>query len=162
MMNSVLSSLILLSLTAVHASALSEDGTGRAMSVILDLDREMAGLLDAYLEAVPECPLRSDTPVRNWVLDLAWLRAGAAMERAEQLDLGAGTSVEMRNAWRNFLYSSREYMRIYHEITQACRDGFIPDSSFYIDLEDRLLACDSIWSLDEEVLFEILAEEGVE
>jgi len=128
----------------------------------MDMDREIEGLLDAYLEAVPECPVHPDTPVRLWVLDLAWLRADAVINEAETLNTGSFLSGSTMEVWSEYLFSSKEYLNVFLEIQQAYHNTDVPDSILCIELENELLNIDSIWSVDETNLFESFVEEEVQ
>jgi len=128
-----------------------------AMQLIIDLDREIAGLLDVYLEAVPECPVDPDTPLRLWVLDLAWLRADAALSR---IDLSlTGVPDNVQDEWSAYLLSGQEYLRVFSEIQRTYHQTAVPDSSICIMLENDLLYVDSMWRIREKELFELFAEE---
>jgi hypothetical protein len=145
-------------MTIITAGSLTADeGEPRATPFLVDLDREIAGLLDAYLEAVPECPACSDTPLRLWVLDLAFIRADAAMLEAETIDMQFSGSIE--EAWLQYLDSSREYIRIFLQIQNAYHSESLPEATECVELENNLLIADSLWRIDETELFELLSKE---
>lgn len=127
------------------------------MQFIVNFDREISGLLDAYLEAVPECPVYLDTPVRLWVLDLAWLRADAAINEAEAL--GSVFSDSIAEVWSSYLNSSREYLEVFSDIQRTYHLTVVPECSVCIELENRLLIADSLWRTDEMEFFELFTEE---
>ncbi len=127
------------------------------MQFIVNFDREISGLLDAYLEAVPECPVYPDTPVRLWVLDLAWIRADAAICEAETLVTVFSDSIAV--AWLSYLDSSAAYLRVFSEIQRTYHETPVPDHSVSIELEDELLIADSLWRYYEMNLFKMFTEE---
>ena len=143
----------------VICSAEAQQLSDSYIDVIVNLDREMAGLLDAYLEAVPECPITSETPVRLWLLDVAWLRAAAALDSAETLDIHSISSHDLAEAWTSYLNASQQYLNVFRTIQIAYREVIPPDSEVCIELENQLLEYDSLWSLKEAVFFELFAEE---
>ena len=126
----------------------------------MNTDREVAGLLDAYLEAVPECPVRPDTPIRVGVLDLAWLRADAAMEQLDGLDIARHIPDTMAYVWTEYIASTRRLLDVFTEVQEAYHGPVLPESLLCMELEDRLIRADSIWRRSERALFELLAEEG--
>ena len=129
------------------------------MEFIVNFDREIAGLLDAYLEAVPECPVYPETPVRLWVLDLAWIRADAAITEAETLiAIFSDSTAEM---WLSYLTSSKEYLRVFSDIQRTYHQADVPEHSVCIELENQLLSADSLWRIDEMKLFELFTEEDI-
>lgn len=132
------------------------------IDLIVDLDREISGLLDSYLEAVPECPVYTDTPVRLWVLDLAWLRADAVINEIEILNTEAVFSGRTAEVWSVFLFSSKEYLRVFSEIQGIYHQTGVPENTVCIELENDLLNIDSLWRLSEIELFELLLEEEVQ
>ena len=134
----------------------------RSMQLIVNLDREISGLLDAYLEAVPECPVHPDTPVRLWVLDLAWLRADAAIDEAETLLYGSLPSDSAAEAWTSYLASSIEYLNVFSEIQRTYHQTAVPESTICIELENSILYTDSVWRTDEIKLFELFAKEEMQ
>ncbi|MCD4847786.1 MAG: hypothetical protein K8R76_06315 [Candidatus Aegiribacteria sp.] len=148
---------LLISAGSAQAQRLSDS----CLDVIVDLDREMAGLLDAYLEAVPECPITPETPVRIWVLDVAWLRANAALDIAETLDIHTISSDNLSEAWTGYLNSSQQYLNVFRIIQKTYHEDILPDSYLCIELENQLLEYDSLWSLEETTFFELLAEEEI-
>ncbi len=127
------------------------------MQFLANFDREISGLFDAYLEAVPECPVYSDTPVRLWVLDLAWIRADAAINEAETLNSMFTESTS--EVWLSYLNSSKEYLRVFSDIQRTYHQTCVPESSVCIELENGLLTADSLWRIDEMKLFELFTEE---
>lgn len=131
----------------------------QTMQLIMNLDREISGLLDAYLEAVPECPVYPDTPVRLWVLDLAWLRAEAAIDEFERLNTGATFSDSTAEAWSAYLLSSKEYLRVFSVIQGTYHQAGVPESTVCIELESELLSIDSLWRINETELLELFVEE---
>lgn len=143
----------------VPAAPVQAQESGSYLNLILNLDREMAGLLDAYLEAIPECPVTAETPVRLWVLDVAWLRASAAINVAESFNTQSMNSENLREVWNCYLRSSREYLNLFSIIQRTYHDEILPESLLCVQLEEQLLEYDSLWSLDESILFELLAEE---
>ncbi len=142
-------------------SAEAQRSSDPCFDIIVNFDREMAGLLDAYLEAVPECPITPETPVRVWVLDVAWLRASAALDTAETLDIHSISSYNFSEAWTSYLHSSQQYLNVFRIIQKTYHEDILPDSHVCIELENQLLEYDSLWSLEETVFFELLAEEVI-
>ncbi|MCK5117768.1 MAG: hypothetical protein KAR44_14320 [Candidatus Aegiribacteria sp.] len=130
------------------------------MQFIVNFDREISGLLDAYLEAVPECPVYPDTPVRLWVLDLAWIRADAAITEAETLITVFSDSTE--EVWLSYLDSSAAYLNVFSEIQRTYHLPDVPDSSICIELENELLIADSLWRIDEMKFFALFTEEEIQ
>ena len=128
--------------------------------VLSEMDREVSGLLDAYLEAVPECPARPDTPLRLWVLDLAWLRAGAAIDSVLKMDPPQHLADSQMSTWVEFVNCTGELFDVYTTVQRAYHGQTLPDSSECILLEDSLIRADSIWCHSERVLLELLSEEG--
>jgi len=147
---------IILTLTLLSSAVA---GTGE-MDVLVNADRELAGLLDAYLEGVPECPARPDTPLRVWVLDLAWLRADAAIDEMADVDMTRRLPDTLAFAWTDFVSSSGRLFDVFTEVQEAYHRPEMPDSQLCVELEDRLIRADSVWRSSERVLFELLAEEG--
>lgn len=117
------------------------------------LAREMAGLLDGYLEAVPECPPRPDTPVRLWQMDSAWLRANAVLGAVVDT---AGTGAEPE--WTGYMQACRGLMAAYRSVLDAYHAG-LPDSASAVRLEDGLLAACSLYADRENRLLSTLEEE---
>ena len=150
-------SAVLISVRPAQAQQLSDS----CLDVIVNFDREMAGLLDAYLEAVPECPITLETPVRVWVLDVAWLRASAALGTAETLDIHSISSADVSEAWAGYLHSSQQYLNVFRIIQKTCHEDILPESHLCIELENQLLEYDSLWSLEETEFFELLAKEEI-
>ncbi|MFO8183842.1 MAG: hypothetical protein R6U39_06670 [Candidatus Aegiribacteria sp.] len=158
-MNAKVLSALILCLTFPSAAAASP-GT---FPLLVDLDREVSGLLDAYLEAVPECPVLPDTPLRMWLLDLAWLRAGAAIDELMELD-GEALFPEdsSRSVWDEYVTLTGNLFEVFSEIQSAYHGPLLPDSAVSVELEARLLEADSAWRRSEMVLFELLSEEGIQ
>lgn len=122
------------------AAPLAEDfGHG-----LLILDREMSGLLDCYLRAVPECPAGSDTPVRLWQLDLGWLRAGSALfslDGARPIDDGS----TFAGALEEYLAACKRYLAVYGRVRLFYHGAGHPDSARSVALENELVSADSAW-----------------
>jgi hypothetical protein len=156
-MKTILSTLILVLLPVEGHAAQTRIPEPHIMQFIVNFDREISGLLDAYLEAVPECPVYSDTPVRLWVLDLAWIRADAAINEAEILVTVFTDSTAA--AWLSYLSSSAAYLRAFSDIQRTYHETVVPDPSVCIELENELLLADSLWRIDEMNLFELFTEE---
>ncbi len=157
MIRKIVSILFLSLVTAVGYTSEVRIPEPQVMQFIVNFDREISGLLDAYLEAVPECPVYPDTPVRLWVLDLAWIRADAAINEAEAL--GSVFSDSTAEAWSSYLNSSKEYLRVFSDIQKTYHQTGVPECSVCIELENRLLIADSLWRIDETELFELFTEE---
>ncbi|OPL19457.1 MAG: hypothetical protein AVO35_10590 [Candidatus Aegiribacteria sp. MLS_C] len=150
-----------IALTVVLLTVIGAEAVGSGhLQVLADLDREVSGLLDAYLEAVPECPVRSDTPIRVWVLDLAWLRAGAAIDSLLGMDAEEFLPDSQLNVWRDFTSSTESIFRIYSDIQSLYHTTSLPDSLTCIEMEDRLITADSTWRHAQMTLLDILSEEG--
>ncbi len=148
-------SFLLFSVGSANAQRLNDS----CFDVIVDFDREMAGLLDAYLEAVPECPITPETPVRIWVLDVAWLRASAALSTAAALDIHSISSADISEAWTGYLHSSQQYLNVFRIIQKTYHEDILPESHLCIELENQLLEYDSLWSLEEAVFLNCLQNE---
>jgi len=149
--------LILVLIPAEGHSAETSIPEPQVMQFIVNFDREISGLLDAYLEAVPECPVYPDTPVRLWVLDLAWIRADAAISEAETLiTLFSDSTAEV---WSSYLNSSMEYLRVFSNIQRTYHQTAVPESTLCINLENALLITDSLWRVDEMEFFELFMKE---
>ena len=129
------------------------------MQFIVNFDREISGLMDAYLEAVPECPVYPDTPVRLWVLDLAWIRANGAICEAETL--AAVFSDSIAEAWLSYLDASAAYLSVFSDIQRTYHETVVPDHSVCIELENELLIADSLWRHYEMTLFKMFTEEEI-
>jgi hypothetical protein len=128
-----------------------------ALARLTAFDREMAGLVDAYLEAVPECPPRIDTPVRLWEMDISIIRARLA--RAHLFPLtGFLPDIETRLAFKHYLYASDRYMSCFAGLLESYRVGGLPDSAAAIALEDGLIEADSVWTDCGAALFGLLEE----
>lgn len=161
MMKNILLILILALIPVAGKAVAAHLPEPRTMQLIVDTDREIAGLLDAYLEAVPECPVYPDTPIRLWVLDLAWLRADAAISEIKLINEGAVFSDSTVDVWEAYLFSSTEYLRVFSEIQRIYHQTNVPDGAVCIELESMLLNIDSLWHIHETRLFELFAEEEV-
>lgn len=152
-------SALMLCLAFTSAAAASSG----SVPLLVDLDREVSGLLDAYLEAVPECPVMPDTPLRLWLLDLAWLRAEAAIDELMELDGEALFSDDSsRIVWTEYVTLTGNLFNVFSEIQTAYHGPGLPDSALSVELEVRLLEADSAWRRSEMVLFELLSEEGIQ
>lgn len=157
MMKKITFILVLVLLPVDGYTASSSIPEPEIMQFIVNFDREISGLLDAYLEAVPECPVYPDTPVRLWVLDLAWIRADAAITEAETLiTVFSGSTEEI---WLSYLDSSVEYLRVFSDIQRTYHLADVPERSVCIELENALLTADSLWRIDEMKFFELFTEE---
>ncbi|MCK4806452.1 MAG: hypothetical protein KAT09_02335 [Candidatus Aegiribacteria sp.] len=157
MMKTILSILILALLPVEGHTAETRILEPQVMQFLINFDREISGLLDAYLEAVPECPVYPDTPVRLWVLDLAWIRADAAINEAETL--GTAFSDSTTEVWLAYLNSSKEYLRVFTDIQRTYHQTVVPESTVCIELENGLLSADSLWRIDEIRFFKLFTEE---
>lgn len=152
---------LLLLLLAVPSSGRAQtEGTAFPLVFLRDLDNEVAGLLDAYLEAVPECPARADTPIRLWVLDVAWLRADGARSTAMALDTREFGPDFPAPEWEAYLLASGALLDVFGSIAEAYHSDSVPGEMLCIGLETDLLLADSLWRAAELTLFERLAEEG--
>lgn len=137
---------VVLTIAAVEASPPS-------LQDLSQLSREMTGLLDGYLEAVPECPPRPDTPIRIWQLDSAWLRANAVLGAV--LDSSTtGPEVE----WEGYFQACSGLMATYRRVLGAYHSG-LPDSAAAVELEEDLLAACNLYTRRENRLLETLEEE---
>jgi len=125
------------------------------ISLIDRMDREMSGLFDGYLEAVPECPVLEDTPLRIWLLDLAWLRASGTLTAARAFPL---YDADLEEAWHAYIVTSVDYLKRFRHVRDVYARGFLPDTSLSIDLERMLFNADSVWQLSEEALLNTFAE----
>ncbi len=150
-----MSGLIALLATVLQAAAPVADGFGHGL---LTLDREMGGLLDSYLEAVPECPARNDTPIRLWQLDLGWLRASSALlsfRGGPPFDAGPAVS----EALEDYLAACKRYLAAYGRVRMFYHGDGHPDSARSVALEDELISADSAWLESGARLFGTLGEE---
>ncbi|NOQ22851.1 MAG: hypothetical protein GQ565_09445 [Candidatus Aegiribacteria sp.] len=152
-----MSTLILVLLPVEEHTAEIRVPEPQIMQFIVTFDREISGLLDSYLEAVPECPVYPDTPVRLWVLDLAWIRADAAISEAENLITVFPDSTA--EVWLSYLNSSKEYLRVFSDIQRTYHQTGVPESTVCIELENALLITDSIWRIDEMKFFKLFTKE---
>ncbi|MFO7949344.1 MAG: hypothetical protein R6U36_03145 [Candidatus Fermentibacteraceae bacterium] len=123
---------------------------------LAQLSREMTGLLDGYLEAVPECPPEEDTPVRLWRLDSAWLRADAVFGAVSDT-ASAPQGVEPA-AWGEYTESCRSLLDAYGELVRTYH-GDLPDSARAVRLEDGFLSACSLYALRETAVMDLLEEE---
>ena len=130
------------------------------LDFLLTLDREVSGLLDAYLEAIPECPVSMDTPLRLWVLDAAWLRTRAVLDHAASVLPGDDPPVFPMESWEAYLARSEGYLDVFRSIQVSYHEEPIPDSIHSVEMELRILEADSVWRNAEQELFTRLAEEG--
>jgi hypothetical protein len=140
---------------AVLAAAAPAGGDAHLAGVIDRMDREMSGLLDSYLEAVPECPVRGDTPVRVWLLDLAWLRADACFRSTGGCTVPEG----LEDSWCRYLKASAAYLSLFRRVRDVYNRDLLPDSSLSLELESRLIGTDSLWLETEACLLDTYAEE---
>lgn len=136
------------------------DASSFSLDFLRNLDIEVAGLLDAYLEAVPECPARPDTPIRLWVLDVAWLRVNGALDTALELDSTSFDPYFPSQEWEAYLQASGDCLAVFGTISETYHLDSVPDSMRCIELETDLLRADSLWRVAESNLFMRLAEEG--
>jgi hypothetical protein len=127
------------------------------VTVIDRMDREISGLLDAYLEGIPECPVRDDTPVRIWLLDLAWLRATGSIRDASSYPLPAVEGLE--DAWSRYLKTSVSLISVFRYVRDIYSQDLIPDSSLSLELEIRLIDAYSLWQTAEAHLLNTYTEE---
>lgn len=147
--------LIALLAAVVQASAPMPEDFGHGL---LALDREISGLLDCYLEAVPECPAGSDTPIRLWQLDLGWIRASSALLALEGVRPGdAGPAVA--EALEEYLAACKRYLAVYGRVRVFYHGAGHPDSAMSVALEDELISADSAWLESGARLFGALNEE---
>jgi hypothetical protein len=166
MMEAVISALVMIVLSQPMADDYPDDperndvtGNYDVMEPLVMLDREVSGLLDAYLEAVPECPVRQDTPLRMWVLDLAWLRADAAIDEVMNVDYSELFTDNQMVVWDEFRLRTKALFDVYTEVQRVYHESSPPDTGLSIRLEDSLLEADSLWRESEMILFETISEE---
>jgi hypothetical protein len=126
-------------------------------AALVQLDREMGGMLDAYLEAVPECPVMEDTPVRLWLLDLALVRAEGAYRRA--FSEPPPSDGDLRAAVKRYLSSCEAYLAVFTEVRDALRAGS-PGPEECERAERGILSADSSWTGAGSRLFGLILEEG--
>ena len=136
-----------------------EDDSVNPLGAIIHLDREIAALFDAYFQAVPSCPVNESIEVNNWIMDIALLRASFAYRNAIYLPHSPDSIVN--NAWVNYLDASLEYITLFSTIQKIYHNTVLPDSTVCVNIENELLLCDSLWSIRETELFQILAEKGI-
>lgn len=139
--------------------ALLQQTGDRIPGDLLLLDSGMAGLFDAYLEAVPECPARDDTPVRFWLLDLAGSRASAGLRNAVRL-LRRTRDSDLRSALKSYLWTCSAYLDSFSDVREMYRAPAPPDSAGAMEAEDGLFERDEAWLDAGSALFALLAEEG--
>ena len=153
---------VLLNVFTVYGSS---GTTGEAITfsyLLWNLDREVAGLFDCYFEAVPECPVRQDTPVRLWLLDLAWLRATAAFQEAQIIEDGVVPYPDLVDPWQDYIQTTEEYITFYEDLRNFYHDRTVTELDEYsLILEDSLICIDSIWLEKHGVLFSLLSEKGL-
>jgi len=128
-----------------------------SVDFLAHLDRELSGLLDAYLEAVPECPVHPDTPLRLWVLDLAWLRAKSAVDSLLMIDGTAFTTDSL--LWSRFVSGTLDLFEVFSGIQEVYHETDVPGDSMCIKLEDMLISADSTWRHYETVLLDSISKE---
>lgn len=138
---------------------ISTAAAGGVPRSILMLDREMGGLVDSYLEAVPECPVRGDTPVRLWLLDLSSIRVRGAL-RPALLSAGDADDPVLRGALKRYLLCCETCLEAFDDVRAALRSEAVPDSVSCISMEEALIEADSAWLEAGSALFGRLAEEG--
>ena len=126
--------------------------------LLMGLDREVSGLMDAYLEAVPECPVREDTPVRLWLLDLAAFRASAAISRLH----AAPCDGVPEAALKSYLASCESYIRLYAGLQEFYHGGGYDDPARSMELESLLIRADSVWLASGAALFGAMGEKEQE
>jgi hypothetical protein len=121
------------------------------------IDREMCGLLDSYLEAVPECPPRADTPIRTWQLDMAWLRVNSML--AEKLpSVRAPGRRDVDSLCTEYRRACVRLLDHYERIMQAYHADVLPDSISAVELEIGLLELDSSYISVEKQLCRLIEE----
>ncbi len=139
--------------------SLVQGPSGRVPGDLLQLDSWMSGLFDSYLEAFPEIPARPDTPVREWLLDLAGTRAGAALRDALPL-LGRTRDGDLRSALKRYLCACKTYLEAFAEARRVTGALPAPDSAACSRAESGLFEADDAWLRSGLSLFDLLAEEG--
>lgn len=158
-MKPMMKSLILL-LAAGSAAAPRTGDLEFSLEFLRNFDTEVASLLDAYLEAVPECPIREDTPVRLWVIDTAWIRTSGALETALSIDTRGAEAGFPVPEWEDYLSATGDYLEAFGTVQEAYHSVPPPDGPGSLGLEADLLRADSLWRVAEFNLYERLAEEG--
>jgi hypothetical protein len=151
---------LLMLASAPPVGSVQMDASSFSLEFLQNLDIEVAGLLDAYLEAVPECPAREDTPIRLWVLDVAWLRVSGALDTALELDSSCFRPDFPLQEWEAFLQASGDCLAVFGTISETYHSDSVPGTIRCIELETDLLRADSLWRVAEFTLFERLVEEG--
>lgn len=141
------------------ALSLVQGSSGRIPGDLLLLDSGMSGLFDSYLEAFPEIPARPDTPVRQWLLDLARTRAEAALRDALPL-LGRTRDDDLRSALKRYLCSCKTYLEAFTEAGRVSGAIPAPDSASCSRAESGLFEADDAWLRSSLSLFDLIAEEG--
>jgi hypothetical protein len=149
--------LALLASIALASPGVLPRGDQLALARLTAFDREMAGLLDSYLGAVPECPPLPDTPMRRWDMDLAWIRAGLA-RRSVLWTAWFLPDVETRRSLKHYLSACDLYMSCYAGMLESYRGGGLPDPAAAIALEDGLFEADSAWADSGASLFGLMEE----
>jgi hypothetical protein len=145
-----------LTVAAALAAPAAEGNPPLELEDLIGLSREMTGLLDGYLEAVPECPPRADTPIRRWRMDSAWIRAAAVFEAV--CDTAGAPAGADSAAWREYIEACNSLLDRYEELMEAYHGG-LPDSAAAERLEDGLLGACSLYAAREEALLDLLEEE---
>ena len=145
-------------LLLIAALSLPGDGSGVPLGIegLTRLSREMSGLLEGYLEAVPECPPAQDTPIRLWQLDNAWLRASTVFHEVE--DSTSASSGAPPAEWDAYLAACRGLLSAYRR-TMTAYHGGLPDSALATELENGLIAACSLYAQREAELVYCLREE---
>lgn len=144
---------------AIALAAGSDSMTAPVLApLLIGLDREVSGLMDAYLEAVPECPVREDTPVRLWLLDLAAFRASAAISRIH----GAPRDGVPEADLKSYLASCESYIRLYAGLQEFYHGGGYDDPARSMELESLLIRADSVWLAAGAALFGAMGEKEQE
>jgi hypothetical protein len=158
-MRSIFAAVFMLA-SAPPVGSVQTDDHSFSLVFLRDLDIEVAGLLDAYLEAVPECPARADTPIRLWVLDVAWLRVSGALDTALRLDSTGFAPDFPLQEWEAYLQAAGDCLAVFGTISETYHSDSVPGMMRCIELETDLLRADSLWRVAEFSMFERLAEEG--
>ncbi|MBC8428875.1 MAG: hypothetical protein H8D05_01385 [FCB group bacterium] len=151
---------ILLGITVLFYSVSAqetEEDTVNPLGIIIHLDREISALFDAYLQAVPQCPISKGNEANNWIIDIALLRAKFAYTLA--LNFPQSPDSTLTNAWIDYLDASLQYIEVFSVIQKTYHSSV--DSIVSVALENELILCDSLWSVRETDLFQILAEKGI-
>jgi hypothetical protein len=149
--------LALLAWVAIAGSGVPWTGNELALGRLTALDREMAGLLDAYLLAVPECPPLEDTPVRRWGMETARLRA-TALRQTAAWTLWFLPDIETRRGLKHYLCACDRFLSSYASMMESYRGGGLPDPAAAIEMEDGLFEADSVWIESSAELFGLMEE----